>query len=230
MDPNRTLWNQQQQALRRALSNPDDHAKALALFLDQHAMVHPVQLTQSQLWSFDDELWQDLTEEAIRWIPPNGEHSIVWSLWHIARIEDVTMNMLIAHSPQILKRDNWLDRMKITVCDTGNAMDAEAIARLSATIEIKALRAYRLAVGRRTRQIVKRLKPDVVRQKVDPACLPQVMAEGAVVEAARGLSNYWGNLTIAGLLLMPPTRHNFVHLNEALRLKQKYQSQYRFSH
>jgi hypothetical protein len=32
---------------------------------------------------------------------------------------------------------------------------------------------------------------------------------------------YWGGLTYAGLLLMPPTRHNFIHLNEALRVKKK---------
>jgi hypothetical protein len=35
------------------------------------------------------------------------------------------------------------------------------------------------------------------------------------------LSDYWSKKTIAGLLLMPPTRHNFVHLNEAARIRQK---------
>jgi hypothetical protein len=51
--------------------------------------------------------------------------------------------------------------------------------------------------------------------------LQQVLDEGAVVQEAQGLLDYWGGLNIAGLLLMPPTRHNFVHLNEALRIKQK---------
>jgi hypothetical protein len=44
----------------------------------------------------------------------------------------------------------------------------------------------------------------------------------------RALSSYdhqkaidlWSRRTIAGLLLMPPTRHNFLHLNDALRIKQ----------
>jgi hypothetical protein len=36
-----------------------------------------------------------------------------------------------------------------------------------------------------------------------------------------GIVDYWGSRTIAGLLLMPPTRHNFTHLNEARMLKQK---------
>jgi len=83
----------------------------------------------------------------------------------------------------------------------------------------EALQAYRLAVGRRTREIVKRLEPKELKQKVDPARLQQVMAEGAIVEAASGIADCWGRRTVAGLLLMPPTRHNFVHLNEALRIK-----------
>ena len=100
-------------------------------------------------------------------------------------------------------------------------MDAEAIADLSRTIEFEALRAYRLAVGCRTREIVAQLRPEALKQKVDPARLRRVMDGGAVVEAARGIVDYWGRRTIAGLLLMPPTRHNFLHLNEALRLKQR---------
>ncbi len=131
------------------------------------------------------------------------------------------MNLLVAGSPQLALRDGWLKRMGISVRDTGNAMDKASVARLSAAIDIEALRAYRLAVGRRTREIVKRLTPEALKQKVDPARLQQVMAQGALVEAARGIADYWGRRTIAGLLLMPPTRHNFVHLNEALRIKHK---------
>jgi hypothetical protein len=65
------------------------------------------------------------------------------------------------------------------------------------------------------------LPPEAINHKVDPRRLQRLMDEGAVVEAARGLIDYWGGLSIAGLLLMPPTRHNFVHLNEALRVKKK---------
>ena len=65
------------------------------------------------------------------------------------------------------------------------------------------------------------LSPEDLKKKVDPQRLQRVLAEGAVEPAAMGLIEYWGGRSVAGLLLMPPTRHNFVHLNEALRLKQK---------
>ena len=56
---------------------------------------------------------------------------------------------------------------------------------------------------------------------MDPDRLERVLAEGAVTEAGRGVADYWAGLTGAGLLLMPPTRHALVHLNEAARIKQK---------
>jgi hypothetical protein len=175
MDPNRKLWNRQQQALQRALSRPDEHQKAIELLLSQHAMVHSAKMARSKLWSFEDEVWQDTTEEIVRCIPRGCDHSIAWCIWHLARVEDVTMNLLVAGSPQLLHRDDWL----------------------------------------------KRLEPEELKQKVDPARLQRVMAEGAIVEAASGIADYWGKRTVAELLLMPPTRHNFVHLNEALCIKHK---------
>jgi len=221
MDPNRKFWNEQQQKLQRALTHPDDHQKAIGLFLEHHAMVHSEKMSQTGLCSFEDEVLDGLTEADIRNIPENEEHSIAWVIWHITRIEDVTMNFLVAGSPQLLNQENWLEKMKVNSHETGNALDTAGIADLSATIDIGALRAYRISVGNRTREIVKKLQPDDFKQKVLRTRLEQVMKEGAVVEATRWLTDYWGKKTIAGLLLMPPTRHNFIHLNEAARLKLK---------
>jgi hypothetical protein len=180
-------------------------------------------VSQSETWSFEDEVFKDATEEQIRRIPSNCEHSIAWVIWHLARIEDVTMNMLVAGSPQILNRGGWLDRMKVALRHAGNAMDEAAVAEFSAAIDIEALRAYRVAVGRTTREIVGQLQPEELKQKVDASRVQQVTQEGAVVEEARGIVEYWGGHNIAGLLLMPPTRHNMIHLNEALGLKQRCQ-------
>jgi hypothetical protein len=100
-------------------------------------------------------------------------------------------------------------------------MAAEQIINLSHNINIPALRAYRVAVGRRTREIVSQLQPESLKDKVDPARLDEVQQVGAVIPAANGLLEYWSRRNIAGLMLMPATRHNLVHLNESLRLKEK---------
>jgi len=222
-DSYRKLLNRQQTELRRIMTSFDQHDRAIQLFLSQHAMLHSAKMAQTEPWSFEDEVLNNMTEERIRHIPRNCEHSVAWCIWHIARIEDVAMNLLVAGRPQILHRDNWLARMKMTVGDTGNAMDEQGIAALSATIDIAALRAYRLAVGRGTREMVQQLGPEAPKQKVESSRLQQVLDEGAVVEAASGIVDYWSRRNIAGLLLMPATRHNLTHLNEAYRLKRRRQ-------
>jgi hypothetical protein len=219
----RKMCLKRQTELRRMLTSSDQHDKAIQLFLSQHAMLHSAKMAQTEPWSFEDHVFCDMSKEQIRRIPRNCDHSVAWLIWHIARCEDITLNLLVAGSPQILRQGNWLKRMRITVCDTGNAMDEKGVADLSNAIDIEALRAYRLAVGRRTREIVQRLQPEDLKHKVEPSRLQRVMDEGAVVEAAIGIADYWSKRTVAGLLLMPATRHNLVHLNEALQLKRRHQ-------
>ena len=221
MEPHRKAWNQQQQALRQSLTRLDDFPAAIELFLGQHAMLHAAGMSQAGMYSFEDETLDELTIEQMRTIPLNMEHSIAWVLWHMTRIEDATMNLLVAGSPQILLQEGWLERMEIPECDTGNAMDPGSMAGLSAAINLAALRAYRRSVGIRTRAIVRQLQAHELKQKVAPARLEQMTAQGVVRAEAGGLLKYWSGLTISGLLLMPPTRHAFVHWTEAQKIKRK---------
>jgi hypothetical protein len=95
------------------------------------------------------------------------------------------------------------------------------VADLSASIDIEALRAYHVAVGRKTRKIVTSLQPGELKHKVEPPRIQQVMDEGALVEQERDIADYWSRRNIAGLLLMPASRHLLVHLNEAMNLKRR---------
>jgi len=221
MDPRRKYWNQQQQTLRQSLAVGGIFPKPIEIFLSQHAMLHAAGMSKMGLWSFEDGILDGLAADQVRIIPSNSDHSIAWVVWHMTRIEDATMNLLVAGSPQVLLGENWLERMEIPMRDTGNAMDATGVANLSAAVNVLALRDYRRSVGRRTRAIVKHLQPQELQQKVEPARLGQMTAQGAVRAEAGRLLEYWCGLSISGLLLMPPTRHSFVHWNEAQRIKQK---------
>jgi hypothetical protein len=221
MDPHRKHWNEQQKKLQAALTHPGDGDAAIRLFLEQHAMVNPAEMSRSGLWSFEDEVMDGLTEADLRKVPPKGGHSVAWILWHLTRCEDVTMNILVAGSSQLFESDSWAKKLKVSICDTGNALDTAGIAAFSAAVDLPALRAYRLAVARRTDEVVKKLQPADFKQKADPARLSKIEAEGAVDPAAHWLIEYWSGRTVAGLLLMPPTRHNFVHLNEIAKLRTK---------
>jgi hypothetical protein len=43
----------------------------------------------------------------------------------------------------------------------------------------------------------------------------------AEMESYSGILDYWGGGDVASLLLMPVTRHQIIHMNEALEIKRK---------
>jgi RimJ/RimL family protein N-acetyltransferase len=225
MESYRKLCLKRQTELRRVMTRSGQYDEAIQLFLTQHAILHSAEVSAKEAlaepWSFEDAILDDMTEERIRRVPRSCEHSVAWIIWHIARCEDITMNLLVAGSPQVLNQDGWVDRINSPICHAGNEMDAVGVARFSDALDIDALRAYRVAVGRRTREIVKQLGSEDLKRKVDPARLQRVWDEGAVVEAASGIVDYWGKRDVAGLLLMPASRHPIIHLNEALKLKRR---------
>ncbi|MFE6078650.1 DinB family protein [Paenibacillus sp. NPDC057886] len=215
----RQRWNQQQKELKSILLKPSHYERALELLVIQHATVHSAGIVEPPVWSFEDEVLNPLPEETFRRLPKSGANSIAWHIYHSTRIEDMTMNTLVANRTQVIYEDhNWLQRMNINVHDTGNGMDEERLRTLSTSVDISALRAYRLAVGLRTSEIMKMLTPEEYRRKVEVEHLRGLRDAGDVTKEASWLLEYWGNLTVAGLFLMPATRHHFVHLNKSLRI------------
>lgn len=221
MESKHRVWNDNQKQLRSALSNPKNQADYLDLFMNQHATVHSAEAVPAGPVSFEDELWSGLEEEHIRRIPAGFDHSIAWCIWHLARIEDVTMAVLVDGIDQLFDREEWFVRLNTPFRTTGNEMTPAEIAQLSKMIDIPALHAYRNAAAVQTRQIVGRLQPGDMKRKTGPDRIQKLYDIGAIIPATAGLGDYWGGLSVAGLLLMPPTRHNLVHLNEAMKIKKK---------
>jgi len=217
----RKQWNAQHAALRRLLAGKPDLPQVLAVFLPHHAAVHCARLDRHRDWSFQDEALDQLTPAQMRAIPSGQPHSAAWLLWHITRIEDATMNSLLAGSPQVFFDGAWAARLETDYIDTGNAMTAEDIARLSQTVNLQALLAYRLAVGKRTRAIVRRLAPQALVGRPLPERLQHLAGSAQVRPEAAGVLAYWGGHPAANLLLMPATRHGFLHLNEVRLLRAK---------
>ena len=220
-ETDRQYWSSQQQVLRQALMKDHDYQQALPVFLSQHAVIHTARLHPGSHWSCQDEVLNGLTEAQIRCVPKGSPHSAAWALWHITRIEDVTMNVLLADAPQLLHSGNWLTKLETPYEGVGNELSSDEIAEVSETINVKALLAYRLAVGKCTRAVVRRLKPGILWAAPAPVRLRRLSVERAVSEKAGWLLKYWGGHPSANLLLMPATRHGFLHLNEIQRMRSK---------
>ncbi|HSB67025.1 MAG TPA: DinB family protein [Anaerolineales bacterium] len=217
MDSHRAAWNKQQHQLQNALSDPVKHPEWISLFLSQHGQVHSAKVSMHESWSFEDEVLSGMDDVALRSVPPKFEHSVAWILWHLARCEDLTMNMLVAGTDQVLESQGWKEKLHSPILHTGNEIKSQEIIQFSQAVDLENLKAYRSAVGRSTRQVVSRLRPSDLSMKVKGERMDMVRALDAVLDP--GILNYWSRRSMAGLLLMPPTRHCFTHLNEALRIK-----------
>ncbi|WP_334074414.1 MULTISPECIES: DinB family protein [Paenibacillus] len=220
----RKRWNENHKHLTSILTKAAEHEEAVKLFLNQHALLHSSNISQSKSETLEDVLLQNLLEEPFRRYPavtPDTRNSIAWHLWHIARIEDMTMNVLIGNREQIFHTGDWASKLGTRFMHTGNEMTEEEVAELSRSIDIPALLAYRRAVGLATREVIGAVQPGQFNRKVETDRIRLLRDQGAVKEEATWLLDYWGKKTWAGLVLMPATRHNFVHLNKAIRIKQR---------
>ncbi len=182
-------------------------------FLDQHAWGHTSAISGGAQPTTVDRLIDGLSDGELRRRPAPTANSIAWLLWHMARIEDAAVNVLIAGQPQVLESDGWIERLGVEIADVGTGMTDTEVADLGDRINLAALVDYRSAVGRRTRDIARSLPADALDRRVD-AIHVQRLAEGGAVSAS-WLLGAWEGRTTGFLLSMPASGHNFIHIGEA---------------
>ncbi len=213
-------WNPMQGKLREMILKVEHFDEMKELLFHMHSLVHCKEVYHGKEQTFMDELWDGLEDQAFRMMPTIKDDTIAWNIWHITRIEDLTANYLIAEREQVLD-ENWHKQLNTKVTDTGNAMTDEEIISFSNEVDMGALREYRNAVGCRVKEILESLKPEDLKRKV-PKDGIQRIAEVRGVSTHPGavwLLDFWGKKNIAGIILMPITRHQIVHLNDSRRLK-----------
>ncbi len=193
-----------------------------------HSQVHTSEMSGAAFVTYEDILWENLDQKVFSEQFKQKGTTIAWNLWHVTRIEDLTVNLLIAEKDQVINSSGWLDRMQVSVSDTGNAMSDSEIAAFSSRVNMQELRNYRIEVGRKTQEIIKKLTPEMLKQKVKPEMIQRIKEEGGVTDAedSKWLLDFWGKKTVAGIIQMPITRHQIVHLNDSLMLKDKLSKKY----
>ncbi len=219
-------WNDDIKELRKIILKPDKIQESKSLALSLHSMVHLSIMSGVDKKTFEDELWEGLDENTFRTSQNQKGRTIAYGIWHCTRIEDITMNLLVAGDKQIFNRENWQEKINSNITDTGNAMTEDDIMEFSKNINMEELKNYRIEVGRRTRDIVENLSTQDMKRNFDKHRLQRILDERAVldVKASNWLIDFWGRKNVAGIILMPMTRHQVIHINESLSAKKKSKS------
>ena len=97
-----------------------------------------------------------------------GHNSIAWCVWHIAAGEDWAIAALRG-GQTLMRRDGWEARLGFSWPTFGLGMMAEEVARLSAALDLEAVRAYYRAVYDETRRFAEGFDFDTLEVPLDPA-------------------------------------------------------------
>ena len=188
------------------------------LILLQHARLHSAVVSQLRDSSMADRFLSGLTDEQMRMRPQPRMNSVAWLLWHMARSEDVFINIVIKRDIQLLD-DQWMKRLRIERRDIGTGMTESEVADLSEQIDLAAVAEYRSAVGKSVRQFVEELRPEDWTGDVDASDIQRAVSQGAFGPNAGWLETTFRGRSRAGVLSFITVIHNAEHLGEALTVR-----------
>ena len=120
-------WNEKLQELRKIILKPEEIDKTKKLYLELHEMVHMGKMSNINVKTFEDELWENLDEETIRTATNEKGRTIAYGTWHSTRIEDITMNILVSDSKQVFDEEDWIQKINSPIKNTGNALTKDEI-------------------------------------------------------------------------------------------------------
>lgn len=216
-------WNKNLKYLKEIIFKEEKFEESRNIMLMLHAMVHSSDISEINLKTFEDELWENFDERVFRNNVQKKGRTVLYGMWHSSRIEDITMNILVAGEKQIISQNNFYEKINSGITDTGNSLSENEIMELSRSININYLREYRDKVGLKTEEIIKNFNYKDLKKKILPERLEKVLEEKAVLETENSvwLIDFWGRKNVAGIVLMPVLRHNLVHINESLEAKKR---------
>lgn len=179
------------------------------LFLEQHAAMHSAAVGGNPM-SSAERTFSGLSDEQMRVRPREDLNSLAWLLWHIARAEDLFVNPVLSGRPQVFD-DAWAKRLGVRRRDFGVGMSSGEVTDLTRDIDLGALRDYRDAVGRATRDVVDAFTPEDWTGAVTAEALQRAAAEGGFGARSEMLVKVFTGRprrsVLSGITLFHPSSH-----------------------
>ena len=174
------------------------------------------------------ELCGRLSDEQYSLMPyPNakGYHckTIAYSIWHMARIEDITAHTLIVNDKQVLFKGSHSEEIGSPIITTGNELVGDEIVTFSKGLNIAGLLRYAGDVRASTDELLRDLSFDDTKRGFDDEDRRRIIASRCVSENENAvwLIDYWCGKDVSGIIRMPFTRHLIMHIEAMMRIARK---------
>jgi DinB family protein len=164
-----------------------------------------------------DRVLDGLSDAQLR-ARPNGQNSIAWLLWHVARAEDIGVNAFACDGPQVFDEGDWAKRIDSGRRDLGTSMTSDEVTAFSARVDLGALRDYWRALGDHTLANIRRDGDRGWNEPVDSARISHVIRNtgdyGPLVDANR-VEKFYAGMTRAWAFGHMALTHTYHHFGEA---------------
>jgi DinB family protein len=187
------------------------------LFLSQHAAVQSLAVGGNPV-SAAERAFGGLSDAQMRVRPREDLNSLAWIMWHIARAEDIFVNTVVAGRSQVFD-DAWAKRLGVSRRDFGIGMATAEVTDLTRAIDLAALREYRDAVGRRTREIVAGFKDSDWGGEIAGPAVQKAAAEGGFASRAEQMVKAFTGRPRTAVLSGIALFHPAGHLGEAVTVR-----------
>lgn len=213
-------WSNQNKDFQKLISKEAGFSDGIKVLIELRASLFE-QITQ---------IFRNYPAEAFCQLPfpgVEGNHgtTLAWSLWHLARIEDICVHELILGGKirQVFVNGNWQKKIGSGIITTGNELDNSQTVEFSKSVKLQALYEYASEVRKCTDIVLQKLEFADCKRKFsdsDKARLVQSKCVSASENSA-WLIDYWCGKDVAGLLKMPLSRHWIMHVEAMQKIKNK---------
>lgn len=124
---------------------------------------------------FYQDLFERYTESQLRSTPHPTSNSLIWVLWHVARVEDSGVTRFVTGDEQVLITGGWQEKLGIKAAHYGFGSSREEMLEISRTVSVSAVEGYFNAVRHYTLSHLDQLK-------LNPKRLDEVLSEAEVYQ------------------------------------------------
>lgn len=200
------VFGEFQAAIKRA-DTYDDGIKALLKF-------------RGYVREMYDEIFDRCLAEDFSAMPLKTDDTIGFNLYHLQRIEDITSNTLVAGREQIFFARGYDKALNSPIITTANELPRDSLPEFSAKLDYEQLHKYIIEVHENTNRIIRETDFAASRLKISEERRNALIALNVVSteDSAFWLVDYWCKKTVAGLMLMPFSRHQLMHIDGSMRI------------
>lgn len=164
---------------------------------------------------FENSIMNVFTPEQLKERIDDNGNSIAWLMWHLARSEDMVVNLMIRGEPQMLFEGDWNERLGIDADHIGTGLQDDEVGELTKEMNVEAVDEYWKALTKTSFAWLKSIENSDVLDEVPDIderlrSAPPIVAGGANDAALQ----FWKGRSSGDLFTGIVIGHGYIHVGQ----------------